>query len=131
MLRVDEMNAIQSTPSQFGVNFIRRPFCHVLMQAEALRLLKQADFQEINVKDTMQPQDLPLYFSHSCLIQNMFGRSHETDGWKLKDDFRMQDVDGLSLLDHAALGGMRMLSPRRGLIPTRRTSAETTGRHDT
>lgn len=101
------------------------------MQAEALRLLKQADFQEINVKDTMQPQDLPLYFSHSCLIQNMFGRSHETDGWKLKDDFRMQDVDGLSLLDHAALGGMRMLSPRRGLIPTRRTSAETTGRHDT
>lgn len=89
---------------KFAVNFIRRPFCHILMQAEALRLLKQADFQEINVKDTVQLQDLPLYFTQSC---------SDANGWKLKD------LDGLSLLDHAALGGMRMLSPRRG--STRRT----------
>lgn len=42
--------------------------------------------------------------------------SHETNGWKLKD------LDGLSLLDHASLGGMRMLSPRRG--------STRNGRHD-
>ena len=84
-----------------------------LSQAEALRLLKQAEIQEINAKDGrtyVRQSWIPRLVKHlRCCTVIKIKHIIWLQVLALAPLCPWQDVDGLSLLDHAAIAGMRML----------------------